>query len=139
MLWSLQVKFQQAAGIDADGTGAASSAWEEVKQNLTNVQRYTCLLVATHVLLHCSRPTVGSLTLLRLIQVEPGASLEYAWDEPQATRRLRCVLEDQAVTYRDAMHQYSLDEIRVSQQSTWQPVKLVWAQLAGRMPALHQQ
>lgn len=72
-----------------------------------------------HVLLHCSRPTVGSLTLLRLIQVEPGASLEYAWDEPQATRRLRCVLEDQAVTYRDAMHQYSLDEIRVSQQFTY--------------------
>ncbi len=54
--------------------------------------------------------------LLHHTQVEPGASLEYAWDEPQATRRLRCVLEDQAVTYRDAMHQYSLDEIRVSRQ-----------------------
>ena len=46
----------------------------------------------------------------------PGASLEYAWDEPQATRRLRCVLEGQGIAYRDAMHQYSLDEIRVRQQ-----------------------
>jgi hypothetical protein len=45
--------------------------------------------------------------------VGPGASLEYAWDEPQAARRLRCVLEGQGVAYRDAMHQYSLDEIRV--------------------------
>jgi hypothetical protein len=68
----------------------------------------------------CSRRHRFSLHLLRHTQVEPGASLEYAWDEPQATRRLRCVLEDQAVTYRDAMHQYSLDEIRVSQQSTAQ-------------------
>ena len=64
--------------------------------------------------------SIQSLLLLHRTQVEPGASLEYAWDEPQATRRLRCVLEDQAVTYRDAMHQYSLDEIRVSQQPMMQ-------------------
>ncbi len=48
-------------------------------------------------------------------QVEPGASVDYAWDDPQAARRLRCVLEG----YRGAgkepgVHSYSLDEIRAS-------------------------
>lgn len=66
----------------------------------------------------------GSISYIPVVcqcrrQVEPGASLEYAWDEPQSTRRLRCVLEGQGIMYRDpTMHQYSLDEIRVrSQQS----------------------
>ena len=47
-------------------------------------------------------------------QVEPGTALDYAWDEPQATRRLRCLLEGAGGAFRDsAVHSYSLDEIRV--------------------------
>ncbi len=57
---------------------------------------------------------IFAVSVTSLSQVEPGASLDYAWDEPQATRRLRCLLEGQGMSFRDpAVHQYSLDEIRV--------------------------
>lgn len=47
-------------------------------------------------------------------QVEPGHTADYAWDEPQAVRKLRCELDGAHVSLHDPVsHVYALDEIKV--------------------------
>ena len=50
------------------------------------------------------------------VQVEPGQSVDYAWDEPGRTRKLRCELDGAhgAALREPATHTYTLDEIKVA-------------------------
>lgn len=47
--------------------------------------------------------------------MEPGQSVDYAWDEPGRTRKLRCELDGAhgAALREPATHTYTLDEIKV--------------------------
>lgn len=52
-------------------------------------------------------------------QVEPGHTADYAWDEPQAVRKLRCELDGAHVSLHDPVsHVYALDEIKVTHNVT---------------------
>lgn len=47
--------------------------------------------------------------------VEPGHSVDYAWEEPMMPHRLCVSLETEGVAFRDASeHDYNLDVIKVS-------------------------
>ena len=46
--------------------------------------------------------------------VEPGHSVDYAWEEPTLAHRLCVLMETEGVAFRDASeHEYNLDVIKV--------------------------
>lgn len=47
-------------------------------------------------------------------QVDAGGAVDYAWEEPMFTHRLRIFIDSDAVAYKDnVLHEYNLDVIKV--------------------------
>lgn len=68
--------------------------------------------------------------------MEPGQSLDYAWDEPNHTRKLRCELDGAhgAALREPATRTYALDEIKVRRRRPALPTQ---RPPHGRRPALY--